>query len=56
MEGMREYMKEKVGETNELGDTILGFVLAFDLILANTCFRKGNGHLITCKSEIIGTR
>ena len=28
------------GEKNELGDTILDFALAFDLIIVNTSFKK----------------
>ena len=38
------------GEKNELGDTILDFVLAFELVIANTCFKKREEHLITYKS------
>ena len=38
------------GEKNELEDTILDFALAFDLVIANTCFKKREGHLITYKS------
>ena len=39
------------GEKYELGDTILEFTLALDLIIANTCFKKREEHLITYKSE-----
>ena len=38
------------GERNELGDTILDFVLAFELVIANTCFKKREEHLITYKN------
>ena len=34
----------------ELGDTILDFALAFDLVIANTCFKKIEEHLITYNS------
>ena len=37
------------GERNELGDTILDFALAFDIVIANTCFKKREEHLITYK-------
>ena len=36
-------------DKDELGDTILDFALAFDLIIANTCFKKREEHLITYK-------
>ena len=28
------------GQRNKLGNSILDFILSYDLILANTCFRK----------------
>ena len=38
---MIEYMEDKgFGENNELGDTILEFVLVFDLLIGNTFFKK----------------
>ena len=52
---MREYMEDNggnervhggqgFGEKNELGGTILDFALAFDLIIANTYFKKRDKH------------
>lgn len=38
------------GEKNELGDAILNFALAFDLVITATCFKKREGDLITYKS------
>jgi len=35
------------GKRNELGNLILNFALSYDLILANTWFRKRVSHLIT---------
>ena len=35
---------------NELGDTILEFALAFDLVVTNTYFKKREDYLITYKS------
>ena len=32
------------------GERILEYALAFDLLLGNTCFKKRDSHLITCKS------
>ena len=50
----REYERVHGGqgfeEKNELGDTILNFALAFDIVIANTCFKKKEEHLITYKS------
>jgi len=40
-----------VWEINAEGKSILDFLLAFDLTIANTCFRKREEHLITYKSE-----
>lgn len=37
------------GTMNEEGNKILEFVLAYDLIIANTCF--GEEHLITFESR-----
>ena len=38
------------GERNESGNSILDFALSYDLILANTWFRKRESHLITFRS------
>src|ERR1041384_3289779 len=38
------------GTRNEEGKSILDFVVAYDLVLANTCFKKRESHLITFKS------
>ena len=43
----RGYKRVHGGEKNELRDTILDFALAFDLVIANTCFKKIKEHLIT---------
>ena len=43
---MRECMEDK----NELGDTNLDFVLAFDFVTSNIYFKKRDEHLITYKS------
>ena len=37
-------------ERNESGNSILDFVLSYNLILANTWFRKREFHLITFRS------
>ena len=39
-----------IGNANAEGKTILDFALAFNFIIANTCFRKRVEHLITYKS------
>ena len=39
-----------LGEVNAEGNSILDFSSAFDLTIANTCFRKREEHLITYKS------
>ena len=39
------------GDRNDSGEAILDFVVAYDLIVANTFFRKRDEHLITFKSE-----
>ena len=44
------YMKDLVLEKNEPNNSILDFTLSYDLILANTWFRKRESHLITFKS------
>ena len=44
------------GEKNELGDTILDFALAFDLLTANNNFKKREEHLITYKSGTSGSQ
>ena len=38
------------GERNAPGNSILDFALSYDLILANTWFRKRESHLITFRS------
>ena len=38
------------GDRNDLGEAILDFAVAYDLIVANTIFRKRDEHLITFKS------
>jgi hypothetical protein len=38
------------GSRNQEGDSILNFVLAYDLIVANTLFRKRVSHLVTFSS------
>ena len=38
------------GERNEPGNSILDFALSYDLILANTWFRKRESRLITFRS------
>jgi hypothetical protein len=38
------------GSTNQEGDDILNFALAYDLIVANTLFRKSVSHLVTFSS------
>ena len=38
-------------DKNDFGETILNFVVAYDLIVANTFFRTRDEHLITFKSE-----
>ncbi|KAG8235651.1 hypothetical protein J437_LFUL013643 [Ladona fulva] len=39
-----------VGERNGEGERIMEHAVAYDLTIVNTCFRKGEGHLITYKS------
>jgi len=39
-----------LGELNAEGNSILDFSSAFDLTIANTCFRKREEHLLTYKS------
>ena len=41
-----------LGEINVEGKSILDFSSAFDLTIANTCFRKREEHLITYKSGV----
>jgi len=41
-----------LGEINAEGKSILDFSSAFDLTIANTCFRKREEHLITYKSGV----
>ena len=38
------------------GERILEYALAFDLLLGNTCFKKRDSHLITCKSGNAATQ
>jgi hypothetical protein len=38
------------GEQNQEGEDILNFAIAYDLIVANTFFRKKKSHLITFSS------
>ena len=38
------------GDKNEMGESILEFATSYDLIIANTLFRKRDEHLITFKS------
>ena len=39
-----------------VGERILEYALAFDLLLGNTCFKKRDSHLITYKSGNIATQ
>jgi hypothetical protein len=41
-----------IGERNESGERILDFGLSYDMILANTWFRKRESHLVTFKSGV----
>ena len=36
--------------SNSEGERILEYALAYDLFLGNTCFKKGDSHLITYRS------
>jgi hypothetical protein len=38
------------GEQNQEGENILKFAIAYDLMVANTLFRKKKSHLITFSS------
>jgi hypothetical protein len=38
------------GSRNQEGESILNFVLAYDLVIANTLFRKRFSHLVTFSS------
>ena len=38
------------GDRNEIGESILDFALAYDLVVANTWYKKSEEHLITFKS------
>ena len=42
-----------LGKINAEEESILDFSSAFDVIIANMCFRKRKEHLITYKSEVI---
>jgi hypothetical protein len=39
------------GDTNQEGEDILDFVVAYDLLVANTFFRKRQSHLVTISSS-----
>jgi hypothetical protein len=39
------------GSRNQEGKSILNFALAYDLIIANTIFRKRVSHLVTFSSS-----
>jgi hypothetical protein len=39
------------GEQNQEGEDILNFAIAYDLMVANTFFRKKKSHLITFNSD-----
>ncbi|KAG8239950.1 hypothetical protein J437_LFUL019506 [Ladona fulva] len=45
----RAHGRWSVGERNGEGERIMEHAMAYDLTIVNTCFRKGEGHLITCK-------
>ena len=38
------------GSRNQEGERVLDFVLAYDLFVANSCFRKRASHLVTFQS------
>jgi hypothetical protein len=38
------------GSRNQEGEDVLNFVLAYDLLIANTLFRKRETHLVTFRS------
>ena len=38
------------GSRNQEGEKVLDFVIAFDLMIANTFFRKRQSHLVTFSS------
>ena len=38
------------GDKNDAGNSILDFVVSYDMILPNTWFKKLNSHLITYRS------
>jgi hypothetical protein len=38
------------GSRNQEGEDVLNFVLAYDLLIANTLFRKRESHLVTFRS------
>ena len=43
-------------EPDVVGERILEYALAFELLLGNTCFKKRDSHLITYKSGNIATQ
>jgi len=44
------------GKRNEPGNSILDFALSYDLILANTWFKKKESHLVTFRSRSSGSQ
>ena len=44
------HIKNGFGDRNEAGNSILGFVVSYDMTLANTWFRKIDSHLIIYRS------
>ena len=44
------HIKSGFGDRNEAGNSILGFVVSYDMTLANTWFRKIDSHLIIYRS------
>ncbi|GMP80885.1 hypothetical protein CsSME_00035817 [Camellia sinensis var. sinensis] len=49
----RVYGGYRFGDRNEAGESILDFALAFDLVVANTMYKKREEHLITFKSVLV---
>ena len=46
-------MDTSFGDRNEAGESILDFVLAYDLVVDNTMYKKREEHLITFKSGLV---
>ena len=44
------------GSRNQEGEEVLDFVVAFDLMIANTFFRKRESHLVTFSSDFVLAR